>query len=318
MRAPPPPVVVIGGATGSGKSALALDVARAVGGTIVNADSMQIYAELRILTARPTAAEEALAPHRLFGVMSVRERCSAGRWLPLAVDAIAAARADGRVPIVVGGTGLYLKALIEGLSVIPAVAPAVREEARSILDDGGEAAFRARLRALDPVDGDRAVPPGDRQRLIRSMEVLLATGRSLPDWHRRAPPVASVRARFAVLTLEPDAQTLNPALDRRFDRMLASGALDEARALLALGLDSALPAMKAVGVRELLSHLRGERSLKDATEAAKGATRRFAKRQRTWLRHQLQADRRFDEQYSERIWQKILPFIREFLLTRAD
>jgi tRNA dimethylallyltransferase len=318
MTASLPPVLVVGGATGSGKSALALDVAGTVGGTIINADSMQIYAELRILTARPTAAEEALAPHRLYGALSVRERCSVGRWLALAADAIAAARAEGRVPIVVGGTGLYLKALIHGLSVIPAIAPAVREEARSILDDGGEAAFRARLRDLDPVDGDSHVPPGDRQRLMRTMEVLLATGRSLSDWHRRSPPVAPVAARFAVITLEPDAATLNAALDRRFDRMLQSGALDEAAALLALGLEPTLPAMKAVGVRELLSHLRGERSLDDAAEAAKGATRRFAKRQRTWLRHQLHADRRFNEQYSERIEQKILSFIREFLLTRTD
>lgn len=312
-----PPLLVIAGPTGSGKSALAVAIAEAVGGTIINADSMQVYAELRLLTARPSPAAEARVPHRLYGVLSVRERCSAGRWLALAVAAVTDARAAGRLPIVVGGTGLYLRALTTGLSEVPPIPPAVRARSREWFDAEGETAFRERLRALDPVDGDSGIERGDRQRLIRAMEVLLASGRSLRDWQRRSPPRAAVDARLAILTLEPATSVLNAALDHRFVEMLAAGALAEVRALAASDLDPTLPAMKAVGVRELLSHLRGERSLAAAAEAAQRATRRFAKRQRTWLRHQLTPDRRFNEQYSERIEREALSFIREFLLTPA-
>jgi tRNA dimethylallyltransferase len=285
------------------------------GGTIINADSMQVYAELRLLTARPSPEDERHVPHRLYGVLPARQVCSVGRWLALATGAVAETWAAHRLPIVVGGTGLYIKALTGGLSALPEIPPAIRDQAGQCLDRLGEDAFRARLRAMDTASGEDAILPNDRQRLVRAMEVLLATGKPLREWHRLSPPQAPLAARFGIITIEPDAQSLGAVLDRRFERMLARGAVAEVEALLALGLDATLPVMKAVGVRELASYLKGDVALEVAKEAAKRATRRFAKRQRTWLRHQIEPDLRLIEQYSERMRRKALSFIREFLLT---
>lgn len=289
------PVVVIAGATGSGKSALALALARAFGGAIVNADSQQVYRELRILTARPTQAEEAQVPHALFGCLSASMRCSAGRWLGLALDAFAAIRRAGQLPIVAGGTGLYLKALLEGIAAVPPVPPElVRAAAARLADIGGEA-FRAELARLDAESAAR-LHPADRQRLVRAMTVVQATGVPLREWQRRAkargtaPPPAG---RFLVLALAPPRAALNAALDARFAAMMDAGALDEVRALAALALDPTLPVLKAVGVAPLLAHLRGEVTLGEAVAQAQRATRQFAKRQETWLRGQLRADHVF-------------------------
>ena len=307
------PVVVIAGPTASGKSALALDVAEEFGGTIINADSMQVYRELRVLTARPTAADEARVPHRLFGTVRARESYSVGRWLKEATGAIEAARHAATLPVVTGGSGLYLKALMEGLAAVPDIPDAVRAEARALHADLGGAAFRARLAREDPVLAE-TIPQGDRQRLIRAFEVVRATGRSLADW--RGDHEARPAARFCTLVLAPPREVLYAAIDERFTAMMENGALAEVEALLSAGLDPALPAMKAVGVAPLGRHLAGEISLEEASEAARRASRNYAKRQMTWLRHQMAGAKTIDAQYSKSLAPKIFSFIRQFLLTR--
>lgn len=282
------PALVIAGPTGGGKSRLALALAEAHRGTVINADSMQVYRELRILTARPGDADLARAPHRLYGVLSAGEACSAARWRALALAAIEEARADGRVPILVGGTGLYLKALFEGLSEIPPVPAAVREAARARHRALGGGAFHAELAQRDP-ESARRLRPGDTQRLVRAWEVVEATGRALPAWQRDGRrDDGAVGAR--TILLMPPRDVLYAACDARFHAMIAAGALDEVRALLALGLDPALPAMKSLGVRELARHLAGTSTLEEAVSQAQQATRNYAKRQMTWFRHQFAAD----------------------------
>ena len=310
----PAPLVIVAGPTGSGKSALAIAVAEAFGGVIINADAMQVYRELRILTARPTPEDEARVPHRLFGVLSARDPCSAGRWRDLARAAIDDARARGRLPIVVGGTGLYLRALMRGLADIPAVPDAVRREAEDRHRLLGGAGFRAELAALDPAAAVR-LPAGDTQRLIRAWEVVRATGRTLAEWQRKAAPPPHPGPVATVLLLPP-RDRLYAALDARFERMLAAGAVAEAAAAAVRDLPPNLPAMKAVGVRQLVAHLRGETSLSEACASAKRETRRYAKRQLTWLRHQIHGDLVFCEQFSESLRPKLFSFIRRFLLTR--
>ena len=309
-------VLIVAGPTASGKSALALDAADAFSGTVINADSMQVYRELRVLTARPTPADEARAPHRLFGVLSAKDRCSAGRWLRMAVAEIGRARAAGRLPIVVGGTGLYLKALACGLAPVPEVPEPVRAEARALYDRLGGEAFRAQFARIDPVTAAR-LSAGDRQRLVRAYAVAQATGRSLADWQRRQPAGPALEARFATLVLAPPREVLYAAIDARFEAMLAKGALAEAAALDRLDPEGDLSAVKTLGVDALIRHLRGEIDLDAAVEAAKRATRNYAKRQLTWLRHQMAGAEVVVAQYSESMRPKIFSFIRQFLLTAA-
>jgi len=306
------PVVIIAGPTASGKTALALDVARAFTGTVINADSMQVYRELRVLTARPGPADEAAAPHRLFGVLAASEACSAGRWLKLAAAEIDAERGAGRLPVVVGGTGLYLKALIEGLAAVPEVPAAVNAEVRRRFDRIGGEAFRAELARRDP-EAAAKLPAGDGQRLKRAMAVVEATGRPLAEWQRRQPEAPWVKARFGVVALMPPRDALYAAADARFEAMMATGALDEAKALAALGLDAGLPAMKALGVPALARHLAGELPLADAVTAAKQATRNFAKRQLTWLRNQLVADHVIAALYGPAERADALAWVKRFL-----
>lgn len=315
------PVVVIGGPTASGKSALALAVAEEFGGTVINADSMQVYRELAVLTARPGPADLARAPHRLYGMLEVTERCSAARWRDLAMAEIAASHGAGRLPVVVGGTGLYLKALLEGLSPIPEIPPAIRAAALALVAERGAAALHAELGRRDPVMAAR-LQPTDRQRLVRAWEVLEATGRSLAAWQSEPPPQEPGAPALApiVFVLEPPRPALYAACDRRLAAMLAAGALDEVAALDRLGLAPDLPALKAVGVPELLAHLRGELTLPDALVAAQQATRRYAKRQITWFRHQIGAANRLSPagtgaQYLERLTEEIFSNIRRFVLT---
>jgi tRNA dimethylallyltransferase len=308
------PVLVVAGPTASGKSALAIDAAEAFRGTVINGDSMQVYRELRVLTARPSEADLARVPHRLFGIVPAAEPFSVGRWLELAHGAIQGARAEGRLPIVVGGTGMYLKALTEGLAEIPDIPAEVRTRARARFDEIGGTAFHAELATLDPEAAAR-LARSDRQRLIRAYEVAAATGRTLGEWQRAAPAAARPGAGFEVIALMPDRETLYAACDARFERMIAGGALDEVRALDALGLDAALPAMKALGVPELLRHVRGEIAFAAAREAAQRATRNYAKRQLTWLRHQFAKMEVINAQYSKSMTPKIFSFIRNSLLT---
>lgn len=311
------PMLVVAGPTASGKSALALAAAREFDGVVINADSMQIYRELRILTARPTAEDEARAPHRLYGVLPAHEVCSAGRWRAMALAEIAAAHEAGRLPILCGGTGLYLRALTEGLSPMPEVPGDIRDALRRRLRTEGSAALHGELAVRDPATAAR-LEPGDGQRVLRALEVLEATGKTLSDW-QAAPTDGPPRGlRFATILLLPPRDQLYAGCDRRLEIMLESGALEEVRRLTATGLDPALPAMKALGVAELSRHLAGECGLDEAVAAAQQATRRYAKRQMTWFRNQIVADRVIDRTYSERIDEEIFSFIRQKLLTGPD
>ena len=283
---PPKRAVLIAGATASGKSALALVLAEALGGTIINADAMQVYRDLRIVTARPTPAEEARVPHLLYGHVDAAENYSVGRWCVDASAALAAVERAGRLPIFVGGTGLYFKALTRGLAAVPPIPSQVRAAVRERLKHEGIAALYAELSARDEATARRLMP-ADRARVTRALEVVLATGRSLADWHREGMKPA-LDPQFAVkIFLDVNRAELYQRIDRRFDAMVASGALEEVHALGKRGLDSALPAMKAHGVPWLIRHLNGEIDLPAAVDAAKRDTRRYTKRQATWFRHQL-------------------------------
>lgn len=281
------PAVLIAGPTASGKSALALDLARRHGGVVINADSMQVYRDLRILSARPDPDEEAQAPHALYGHVAASERYSVARWREDAKAALESAWRDGQLPIVIGGTGLYFKALTEGLSSIPPIPAELRDAIEARADAEGVPALHEALKTLDPESAARLAPL-DRTRVVRALEVVEATGRSIGDWQREtgAPPLvdaASVRR----IVLEPERAVLYERIGRRFDTMVERGGIAEAEALLALGLNPALPAMKAIGIREFGAHLAGELSLDEAIERAKMETRRYAKRQGTWFRNQM-------------------------------
>ena len=308
------PVLIIAGPTASGKSALAVDQAQEFSGTIINADAMQVYGQLDVLSARPSGPDLDRAPHRLYGVMDAAESCSAGRWRDMAAAEIEAAWSDQRLPIVVGGTGLYLKALTEGLSPIPDIPAAARKQATDLFEQLGDAAFHAELAKRDPAMAAR-LPVGDRQRMIRAFEVSLSTGRPLSDWQKEPLSGSPVAARFCTIVVLPERQTLYSRIDARFDAMIELGAVAEVRDLLALNLDPALPAMKALGVPELGRYLNGACDLDTAMDDARRATRNFAKRQLTWLRHQQENDLKIDAQYSESLKPKIFSFIRQFLLT---
>jgi tRNA dimethylallyltransferase len=301
------PVIVVAGPTASGKSALALAIAEAFGGTVINADSMQVYRELPVLTAQPSAADRVLAPHVLYGVLPAAERCTAGRWRELALSEIAAARAKGRLPVVTGGTGLYLKALTEGLAPIPDVPPQVRADVAALHERLGAAGFHAALAERDPVMAAR-LAPGDTQRVRRAYEVVAATGRSLASYQA---DTAAEDSTFVKLLLMPPRELLNAACDARCHAMIASGVLEEVRALLAQDLPPDLPAMKALGVRDLARHVRGELGLDEAVALFQRGTRQYAKRQYTWFRHQLPDAQVWDAQFSESLKVEIFSFIRK-------
>ena len=296
---PGSPLLVITGPTASGKTGLALAVAEKFGGTIINSDSMQVYRELRVLTARPSAAEETRAPHKLYGILPATERYSAGRWREMAVQEIEAVWRAKRLPIVVGGTGLYIKALLSGLSELPGVPEDIRSAARATYCAIGAGALHARLASVDPEAAAR-LPETDTQRILRAYEIYLATGKSLSDWHREASVTEPLSADVQTVLLEPPREDLYARCNDRFDRMMARGALDEVAALVARVLDPSLPAMKALGVPELAAYLAGTMTRKAAEEKAKQATRNFAKRQMTWFRNQIEKPDVILAQYSER------------------
>lgn len=275
---------LIAGPTASGKSAYALRLAQEIGGEIVNADSMQIYADLRVLTAGPTPDEMAAVPHHLFGTVDAAQSWSVGKWLEAAMVALRDIDHRGRPAIVVGGTGLYFRALTHGLADVPAVSETQREISGLLYAAQGEQAFREDLRKLDPEAADR-IESGDRQRLLRAHAVAIATGRSLSDWQTDTRP-ALAADRWKGVVLEPPRAELYARCDARLAIMVENGALDEVAAMEARGLSPALPALKALGYRELAAHLRGETSLDQALDAARQETRRYAKRQLTWFRNQ--------------------------------
>jgi tRNA dimethylallyltransferase len=281
-----PEVILIAGPTASGKSALALELAQKLSGVIVNADSMQVYRDLRIITARPSPEEERRALHRLYGHVNAAENFSVGRWSEEAVAVLAETRRTARATVLVGGTGLYFNALTRGLAAVPPIPANIREGVRARLASEGVAALHMELKWRDPAAAARLMP-GDRARITRALEVVLATGRSLLDWHEENKPAALDLARAAKVFLAPEREELLRRIDARFDAMMAAGALDEVRALAARGLNPDLPAMKAHGVPWLIRHLNGEISLEEAVEEAKRDTRQYTKRQATWFRNQL-------------------------------
>ena len=279
-----PHITLLAGPTASGKSALALDIARRTGAVIINADSQQLYADLRILSARPSEEDEMLADHRLYGVADAADAWSVGRWTRAVTPLLEQLRAEGRPVVIVGGTGLYFTALTRGIADIPDIPIRARETADEQIDFLGEAEFRRRLADMDP-RAEAAIAPGDRQRLTRAWAVSETTGRALSDWQAETRPILAPGA-YDRLVIEPNRDNLYANCDRRVTLMVEGGALDEVRALVARRLKPDLPAMKAVGVRDFAAHLAGKVSLKDAMDAVRQATRNYAKRQLTWFRNQ--------------------------------
>lgn len=279
-------LIIIGGPTGSGKSALALELAEKIGGAIVNADSMQQYRELRIITARPTLNDHRRAPHYLYGHRSADQPSSAGQWLRQAIKVIDEIKAQDRVPIVVGGTGLYLQALLQGIAPVPDVPAEIRAKTTRRFEELGVPGFHQHLAKHDP-DLAASLKPGDRQRLIRAAEVLEATGKSMLYWRAQPRKRVVLPEPIVGVALMPPRPELHARIERRLQTMIDRGALDELEALRAKKLDPNLPLMKAVSVPELMAHLDGKIDLATATSRAMAKTRQFAKRQITWFRHQL-------------------------------
>jgi tRNA dimethylallyltransferase len=281
-----PQAVLIAGPTASGKSALALRLAERIGGAVINADSMQVYGDLAVITARPTAAEQARAPHLLYGHVDAAVNYSVGQYVADAGRALAEVRRSQKVAIFAGGTGLYFKALTAGLAAVPPIPADIRAGVRDRLAQNGAAALHAELQRRDPLSAAR-LNPNDRTRVARALEVIAATGRSLTDWQQEGLPALIDPARAVRIFIAPDRAALYGRIDARFATMLAAGALDEVRGLAARQLDPLLPAMKAHGVPWLIRHLAGEISLVAAADKARQDTRNYAKRQFTWFRHQL-------------------------------
>jgi tRNA dimethylallyltransferase len=310
-------VLIVAGPTASGKSGLGLAIAAAFDGVIINADSMQVYRELQVLTARPSPEEESSAPHRLYGVLSAVEACSAGRWREMALGEIERAHSAGKLPIVCGGTGLYLKALTAGLSPMPDVPNDIRARMRARLAAESSETLHRELSACDPAMAER-LEPADGQRIVRALEVLEATGQTLSEW--QAVPASGPPAglSFATILLTPPRADLYARCDKRLVAMLDGGALDEVRRLSAMGLAADLPATRALGVKELSDYLAGNRTFEQALADAQQATRNYAKRQLTWFRHQIIAEMTILEQLSESLLPKIFSFVRHFVLTGKD
>ncbi len=303
-----PRAILIAGPTASGKSAAALALAERLGGTVINANSMQVYRELKVLTARPGPADLARAPHELYGFVPGREAYSAARYGEDAKAAIERSWSGARVPIVVGGTGLYFTVLLEGLSPVPPIPEAVRSRWRAEAARLGPGGLHAVLAERDAETAER-LRPSDPQRIVRALEVLDATGRSLSQWHAEpGRPVLEPEStlRFVVA---PDRETLNRRCNARFEAMIALGAIEEVEALARLDLDPELPIMRALGVRPLIQHIAGEIGREEAVEQAKAETRAYAKRQMTWIRSKMRAWNATSEQETERIVSHIINFI---------
>ena len=311
-----PRALIVAGPTCSGKSALALALAEATGGVVINADSMQVYRELRILTARPSADDEARIPHRLYGVRAAAEPGSVAWWRAAALAEMAMAHAAGRLPILCGGTGMYFLGLTSGLSDIPDPGSAARREARETLAALGPAALHAQVADVDP-DSAARLHPSDGQRIARAWEVWRGTGRGLAAWQAQSRPPSGWD--FRAILLDPPRAALREAIAGRFDAMLAAGAIDEVRALLDQRLDPSLPAMRAVGVAELAACLSGAASLAAAAERATLASAQYTKRQATWFhRHVLAAPTATHTiharitglaQFSQRNWEDLIKFV---------
>lgn len=294
VRAGSASAVLIAGPTASGKSRLALELARQIGGTVINADALQVYSELRILTARPSDEEEAAAPHRLYGHVSARERYSVGAWLADAVACFRTARSEVGTPIFVGGTGLYFKALTEGLAPVPSIPAEVRERFAERLEREGARALHDELAHRDPT-GAAKIRPSDPTRILRALEVLDATGKPLSDWHKEAATEPAVRASEAVLlVVDPPREQLADNIRSRLRAMVSAGAVEEAARYAALGFDPQASASKTLGLQAFIDHAAGRIGREEAIERAAVQTSQYAKRQMTWFRNQMPTWTRID------------------------
>ncbi len=299
----------IAGPTASGKSALSLRLAEDLNGVIINADSMQVYKGLRVITARPSVEEEARAPHRLYGFLDGAEVCSAAFWAERAMEEITKAWEQDQTPIVIGGTGMYFKVLLSGIAVIPDIPDDIRASVRHRCAYEGSDVLHTELMVLDEVTATR-LAPGDSQRICRALEVVKATGKPISAWQADTKPGPMQRyhedGALTKLVLDPPRDVLYDRCNQRFDIMLDEGAMDEVQALMARNLDQSLPVMRSLGVPQLMSYLKGELPLEDAVEDAKMQTRRFAKRQLTWFRNQFADWERLPAQLSESEYQQFL------------
>ena len=309
-------VFIIAGPTASGKSDLALCLAQEIGGTVINADSVQIYRDIPLLTARPSPADCAKAPHRLYGYLHGTDTLSAVSWRDAALSEIDACIARGRVPIVTGGTGFYLRALMTGLSPIPDIAPEVRTRAVSDLKRFGLAGLYRQLAGADPLTAAR-IDRDNPARVLRAWEVWLGTGKPLAHWHRSPPVPPPAHLRFIRLLLRPDRAALHASCAGRFGKMIEHGALDQVRELMSKALPEDAPIHKALGYRSLRAHLNGETPLQEAVDHAIRDTRRYARRQSTWFRNQFKPDLTYNTQFSESLWPEISNDVRQFVLTRS-
>jgi len=304
MPAATPPLL-IAGPTASGKSDLALTLAERLDGMVVNADSQQVYAEWRVLTARPLPEAEARAPHRLYGHVPLAETYSVGRWLEDLAPVLDAARAGGRRPIIVGGTGLYFKALTEGLAEIPRTPPALRARGEALLEQMGLGPFAEAMAARDP-ETAAGLDLGNPRRVLRAWEVLEHTGAGLAAWRARQPAPLLALADCTAVALDPPPRVLAARAEARLAAMVSAGVLEEVRAVMALDLAADAPGLRPVGAPELMTYLRGEATRSTALEAVQTATRRYAKRQRTWIRNQMRAWPKLWEAGPERLAEQVL------------
>ncbi|MEH6496876.1 MAG: tRNA (adenosine(37)-N6)-dimethylallyltransferase MiaA [Pseudomonas marincola] len=310
--------LLLAGPTASGKSALAISIAKEFDGVVINADSMQVYSGLRVITARPDAAEEASAPHELYGVLAPDDFCSAARWRDMALTEIAKCHAKGKLPIIVGGTGLYFEILTKGIAHIPAISDKVRDGLRLLQKEQGNQIIYDRLLEKDPKMAAK-LNLGDTQRLLRALEIVEETGIPMTEWHQKSPEGPVLECPRLWLALMPERQWLYDRCDRRLDWMIEEGgAIEEVRLLLEQNLDPALPVMKALGVPEIIEILRETLTKAEALARIKMLTRRYAKRQTTWVRNKMETAEKSSAQDLESLKANFFPFIRHFLLTLEE
>jgi len=305
------PVVIIQGPTASGKSALAVDLAYALNGVVINGDSMQMYSHLKVLTARPSADDEKRVPHRLFGVIDPAQQFSVGAWLDLVSGPIDDARINHQLPIVVGGTGMYLKCLMQGLAQVPSIDPQQIVKSENRYEKVGGVEFQKTLAQHDV--SVLKLDANDRQRLIRADSVFHGTGRTLNDWQNSNHQPSPVKGPFIIIRILPDREPLYHAINRRFEKMMTMGALGEVKKLLALNLDKNLPVMKALGVDELFRFIKGDLSQCEAIDLARQKSRQYAKRQMTWLRNQITPDLDLTNRYDGHDLRRVTDYIKNII-----
>jgi len=304
------PIIILAGPTASGKSAYAIKLAKPINAEIINADSKQLYKEIPIITAQPSKKDKELTPHTLYGNVSVTNNFSTAKWVGMANEAIKEAFSKQRIPLFVGGSGLYIKTLIEGLSPIPEIDSDVRDDVRKLYKKLGQEEFFKKLTTKDPIITKR-LHPSDTQRCIRAMEVSMQTGKSLTEWQKIAPSPTYPKERFLTLFLSPPREVVYANCNKRFKEMIAKGVVDEVKKVDELGLDESYPAMKAHGLPEIRKFLHGKMSLDEAMSSAQINTRHYIKRQFTWFRHQLSDSISIYPDQLDLVEQKIS----EFLLT---